>query len=118
MEARSPSSATGFAAAAPPPRRSKVSIHEARVKVASTHGMHARPATQFVLLANQYASKIEVSKGNVTVDGKSVASMLTLGAELGAELRIRADGTDAPQAVQALIELVASDLDADLEKQA
>ena len=118
MEARSPNSTTGFAAAAPRRRRSKVSIHEARVKVGSTNGMHARPATQFVLLANQYTSKVEVTKDNVTVDGKSVASMLTLGAELGAELRVRADGADAARAVQALIELVASDLDADLDMQA
>ena len=92
-----------------------MSIHEAKVKVGSTHGMHARPATQFVLLANQYKSKIEVTKDDVVVDGKSVASMLALGAEYEAELRIRADGADAPQAVAALVALVASDLDADLD---
>jgi len=92
-----------------------VSINEGKAKVASTHGMHARPATQFVVLANQYQSKIEVTKDDVTVDGKSVASMLTLGAEYGSELRIRADGEDALQAVAALVKLVATDLDAGLE---
>ena len=85
------------------------------MQVASSHGMHARPATQFVQLANQYESKIEVTKDTVTVDGKSVAAMLTLAAECGVTLGIRADGPDAADAVRDLAELVATDLDADLE---
>ncbi len=118
MEGRIPNSTSGMSAGAIPRQRNTVSIHEARVKVGSTNGMHARPATQFVLLANQYQSRIEVARGDLTVDGKSVASMLMLGAECGAELRIRADGADAAQAVRALIDLAASDLDAELDAQA
>ena len=91
-----------------------MSKHQAKVKVASSHGMHARPVTQFVQLANEYQSKIEVAKGNVRVDGKSVASMMTLAAGPGTELSIRAEGPDAARAVKALVQLVATDLDADL----
>jgi phosphocarrier protein HPr len=90
-----------------------LSVYEAKAKVASTQGMHARPATQFVQLANQFESKVEVTKDGVTVDGKSVASMLTLAAERGVTLGIRADGPDAAEAVRQLARLVATDLDAE-----
>ena len=76
--------------------------------VTNKHGLHARPVTQFVQLANQYESKIEVSNGELLVDGKSVMSMLRLGAGPGTVLRILARGRDAAQAVKKLNELVAS----------
>ena len=62
----------------------------------------------FVQLANRFDAKIEVVKGEIVVDGKSVASMLGLGAACGAELCIRARGNDADQAVEKLSDLVAS----------
>ena len=36
---------------------------EQEVKIVNKYGLHARPAMQFVELANKYASKIEVSNG-------------------------------------------------------
>ncbi len=90
-----------------------LSVYEAKVKVASAQGLHARPATQFVQLANRFESKVEVTKDGVTVDGKSVATMLTLAAERGVTLSIRADGPDAAEAVHELVRLVATDLDAE-----
>lgn len=74
--------------------------------VTNKHGLHARPVTQFVMLANQYQSKIEVSCGNLAVDGKSVMSMLRLGAGKGTMLKIIADGQDAEAALKKLSELV------------
>jgi len=54
--------------------------YETRVEVVNEHGLHARPATQFTQLANRFEAEIEVFKGDMAVDGKSVVSMLTLGA--------------------------------------
>jgi phosphotransferase system HPr (HPr) family protein len=82
--------------------------HETKVTVTSENGLHARPATEFVKLANRFKSKVEVIKDDVAVDGKSVASMLTLGAVCGTVLRIRAEGADAAQAVKRLAALAAS----------
>lgn len=76
--------------------------------VTNKHGLHARPVTQFVQLANQFDAKVEVSHGELTVDGKSVMSMLRLGAGRGTMLRIRANGRDAAQVVKRLTELIAS----------
>ena len=83
-------------------------MHQGEVRVANKHGLHARPVTEFVQMANQYESKIEVSNGDLVVDGKSVMSMLRLAAERGTVLQIRAKGRDAAQAVEKLTELIAS----------
>ncbi len=76
--------------------------------IPNKHGLHARPATRFVQLANKYESNIEVIKGNLVVDGKSVTSMLTLNAVKGTSLVIRATGPDADKAVKELAALVES----------
>lgn len=59
-------------------------------------------------MANRFASKIEVIKGEVVCNGKSIMSMLRLMAPMGTPLKIKAEGPDAQQAVQALSELVES----------
>jgi len=71
-------------------------------------GLHARPADLFVKLANRFSAKIWVSRGknHESVDGKSILSILTLGAEQGTRLEIIATGEDAAAAVAALSELV------------
>ena len=72
-------------------------------------GLHARPAMQFVDLANQFKSEIKVIKGGEEpgeADGKSVMQMIILAATEGTPLRIEAEGDDADQAVAKLTELV------------
>ena len=79
--------------------------------VSNKLGLHARPAMQFVDVANQFSSAITVRKGGdepTEADGKSVMQMLTLEAFEGTPLRIEADGDDADQAVEKLAELFAS----------
>ena len=70
------------------------------------YGLHARPAMQLVQLANSYTSTIEVSNGALTVDGKSIMSVMRLGAAKGATLKFVADGDDAQEAVAAMAKLV------------
>ena len=76
------------------------------VVVVNPQGLHARPADLFVKLANRFASTIRVTKHHETVDGKSILSILTLGAEQGTQLEIVATGPDAAAAVAALAQLV------------
>jgi len=61
---------------------------------------------QFVETANSFSSKTEVSNGVLTVDAKSIMSVMRLAATKGTVLSIRADGQDAEQAVEALAKLV------------
>lgn len=76
------------------------------VTIVNPQGLHARPADMFVKLANRFSSTVSVRKGHETVDGKSILSILTLGAEEGTQLEITATGQDADAALAALCELV------------
>jgi len=74
-------------------------------------GLHARPAMQFVDLANQFKSEIKVVKFGEEpgeADGKSVMQMIILAAMPGTKMRIDADGEDAEEAVKKLAELFES----------
>lgn len=69
-------------------------------------GLHARPASMFVQTAAKYDSDIEVTHGETTANAKSILAVLTLGANQGAEICIKAEGKDAQEALQALEALV------------
>jgi phosphocarrier protein len=81
---------------------------ERRMTVVNELGLHARPAAEFVKLASVYESDIRLSKDGDAVNGKSIMGVMTLAAECGAELIVRAEGADAEDAVNALEELVAN----------
>ena len=72
------------------------------------YGLHARPATLFAEIANQFTAHIRVAKDEMVVSGKSIFGIMTLGAERGTALTIRAWGEDAARAVEALRKLIDS----------
>jgi phosphocarrier protein len=79
--------------------------------VSNKLGLHARPAMQFVDLANQFKSDIRVTKfGDEPgeADGKSVMEMIILAATEGTKMRIDAEGEDADEAVVKLVALFES----------
>ncbi|MCA9237002.1 MAG: HPr family phosphocarrier protein [Planctomycetales bacterium] len=86
-------------------------VVERIVTVVGEHGLHLRPAERFSRLAMSFESEIEVVCDGVCVDAKSIINVLTLGAAPGAELRLKASGADANEAVDALVRLVQSDFD-------
>jgi phosphocarrier protein HPr len=68
-------------------------------------GLHARPAGMFVMTAKRFAASIEVARAEGSedwVDGRSILSLLSLAASRGTRLRVRAEGSDAADAVEAL----------------
>lgn len=77
-----------------------------RVRIANKHGLHARPAAEFVKTASRFKSEIFVGKDEMEVNGKSIMGMMMLAAECGSEILIRAQGDDAPAAVAELVALV------------
>ena len=74
--------------------------------VGSFPALNARPAAEFVKTANAYRCDILVNKEDLEVNGKSIMGMMMLAAECGSEITIRATGTDADTAVDALVALV------------
>lgn len=81
-------------------------VHESEFVVGAELGLHARPASQFVALAGSFECEISVGRGDDWVDGRSILSLLSLAASCGTPLRIRAEGSDAAEAVAALGALI------------
>jgi len=79
---------------------------ERTVVIVNPLGLHARPAAEFVKIAATFQSEIFVEKDGVAVNGKSIMGVMTLAAECGSEITIRADGDDASEALAALGSLV------------
>lgn len=84
-------------------------MNETRIEapIRNKYGLHARPAAEFVKLANRFESEVWVSKDEVEVSGKSIMGVMMLAAECGSHIGIRAVGTDSGEAVSALSQLVA-----------
>jgi phosphotransferase system HPr (HPr) family protein len=80
------------------------------VTVVHPQGLHARPAALFVQHAKGFSSRITVKKGRKIVDGKSIMGLLTLAAGPGSRIAIVADGDDAQEAIEQLVELVTTPL--------
>lgn len=76
------------------------------VLIDAENGLHIRPAEALARLADRFESRIEIVYENQRVDAKSIMDMLTLGACQGAELQVEARGSDAQQAIDAILALV------------
>lgn len=83
-------------------------VVEADLLLVNRQGLHARPSQMVVKTANDFASRIEISRDDLVVDAKSIMGVMMLAAEKGVVLKVRAQGPDAREAVQALQELFAS----------
>jgi phosphocarrier protein len=81
-------------------------VFEAEVEIKNADGLHMRPAMQFVDIANQFDSDVTVSNDETEVDGKSIMQMSMLAATCGSKLKIKAEGPDAQEVVDALRKLV------------
>ena len=80
--------------------------HESEVTIVNKYGLHARPAAEFVKLANRFASEIFIRKDDVEVSGKSIMGVMMLAAECGSTVQVRASGEDSQAAVDALVQLI------------
>ncbi len=78
------------------------------VTIVNKYGLHARPAAEFVKLANRFSSEVWLKKDEIEVSGKSIMGVMMLAAECGSVVRIRALGEDCGEAVQALSDLITS----------
>lgn len=76
------------------------------VKIQNLKGLHARATSAFVKVADSFEAEISVQKKDLKVNGKSIMGLLMLGAPLGETILISAEGPDAENAVQALVDLV------------
>lgn len=83
---------------------------EEKVIIKNDEGLHARSATKYLQKAVKYKSKITLIKGDREYDGKSILSILSIGAYKGVEIILRCDGEDEREAVKTLKHLIENDL--------
>ena len=76
-----------------------------KVTVSNPQGIHLRPAYLIAELAGKYKSDVNLESAGTKVDGKSVLEIIGLAAANGTELNIYADGPDADEAVDAIVQL-------------
>ncbi|MBX6362973.1 MAG: HPr family phosphocarrier protein [Gemmatimonadetes bacterium] len=79
---------------------------ERTLAIRNKYGLHARPAAEFVKLANRFRADVWIRKGDLEVNGKSIMGVMMLAAECGSEITVRAAGEDAPRALEELSALV------------
>ena len=76
------------------------------VDVLNKRGLHARASARFVTLAATLSVAVEVEKDGSKVCGTSIMGLMMLGAAMGDQITISAEGEGAEEAVTALAELV------------
>jgi phosphocarrier protein len=83
-----------------------------RTTVKNPSGLHARPASVFVLKAKSFLSDITLAKANsqisTPVNAKSIMMILALGVSKGTPVVISCSGPDERVALDALVGLVES----------
>ena len=84
-----------------------------KVEIVNRLGLHARPAMSLVDVASKYASRITITRGSQSVDGKSIMQIMMLAATKGTILEVVAEGPDAKDACEAIKALVARGFDED-----
>ncbi len=80
-------------------------IIEKEVTVRNRAGLHTRPAASLVKLSSKFDSEIFLIRDGFMINGKSIIGVMTLAAENGCVLTVRAEGDDAESAVNEIVDL-------------
>lgn len=80
-------------------------VREKILRVKNSLGLHARPAGKISQEAQRYRADIQLCSESAEADAKSILDVLTLAAPHGTELRLRAKGPDAEDALLGLSRL-------------
>lgn len=84
---------------------------EQTIRIASAHGLHARPASIFTQAAAAAGVPVQLSKGDKSVNAASILAVISLGIDHGDEVTVSAEGDNAERIVGELVALLSSDLD-------
>ncbi len=78
---------------------------EKKVVVLNRAGLHTRPAASIVKLASKFKSEIYLVRDKFSINGKSIIGVMTLAAEQGSEILVRASGSDENEAIEEIVKL-------------
>ncbi|MCC5880470.1 MAG: HPr family phosphocarrier protein [Idiomarina sp.] len=74
-------------------------------------GLHARAATKLVRLANKFDAVISIRSGEQEVDANSVMCLMLLASQQGKTITVKAEGSDAEPALDAIENLIQNRFD-------
>ncbi len=84
---------------------------EQTIRIASTHGLHARPASIFTQAVAAAGVPVQLAKGGKSVNAASILAVISLGIDHDDEVTVSAEGDNAQQVVDELILLLSTDFD-------
>ncbi len=79
--------------------------------ITNVRGLHARASRKLAEIALRYESAIIVRREDESADARSLMDLMMLGAGIGSQIEIEADGPDADEAVDAIAVLVNNKFD-------
>jgi phosphocarrier protein HPr len=86
-------------------------VIEQEFRIVNKRGLHARAAARFVHLATTFDSEVVVSHESEEADGKSILSLMVLGAGPGTTVKIKTEGPDEAVAMEQLGALIGGGFD-------
>ncbi len=93
----------------PPPPETEASRPQRVLTLVNPHGLHARPAAQFVQMAARFDAEVSVrnmTTGKGPVSARSLNALATLGALKGHQIGLTVHGPEAAKALEALSALI------------
>lgn len=86
-------------------------MHAKQTVIKNKSGLHARPASDFVLLSKKFESRVtirNVDENGEAINAKSITMLLAESLSPGTRVEVAADGGDEAAAVEALTALIDS----------
>ncbi len=80
-----------------------------KLEITNKTGLHARPASDFVMEAKKYASKVTICReGGTPVNAKSIVRLLAEGIGQGTKIELSTEGEDEEAAMVTLAAIIES----------
>ena len=76
------------------------------VEIVNKLGLHARASAKLTQTASRFAADVWLSRNGRRVNAKSIMGVMMLAAGKGSRIAIETDGSDADQALDALVSLI------------
>lgn len=81
-----------------------------KITIKNKLGLHARPASNFVKMAQSFKCSVEILKGEKRLNAKSMLGILGAGAKCGTEIELACNGEDEQEAMKQLIDYIEAGL--------
>ncbi len=77
-----------------------------KVIIKNETGLHARPASELVKLANKFKCNINIELNGKNANAKSILAIMSLGVRANTEIEVQCDGEDEENAMNEIIQAI------------